>query len=83
MTDIIEAMQAAVALAHSREGHGIGRTTCEAIVRAALAEAEKLGWVMVPKEPTHEMLVQMDAYDAGELTARGIWEAGTAAAPKP
>ena len=51
-------------------------------VRAAIAEAEKLGWVIVPKEPT-EAMADAGKDAAGFLASPEGWRAMIASAPKP
>jgi len=53
-------------------------------LKSALAAAEKAGWVLVPKEPTHEMRHRGDReceHDGEPM--KEIYSAMLAAAPKP
>lgn len=82
MKDVIEAMQQAVAGAHAREGHGIGRSTCEAIVRAALSAALERGYRLVPVEPSEEMFSAGDQADEEACSVATIYRAMIAASPE-
>ncbi len=48
---------------------------------APVAQAERAGWVLVPVEPTQEMLDQI--FPAGRLVADAMYRAMLAAAPTP
>jgi hypothetical protein len=48
----------------------------------ALARAPQDGWVMVPKEPTEEM-IEAGWIDKEDVSPREIWWAMLAAAPSP
>ena len=58
------------------------RALYKVALRRALDAAEAQGWVLVPKEPTHDMMVWADLH-ASELTVRSIWDTMLARAPKP
>lgn len=89
--DEVLAAMAHAARGFSSDTFGIGR------IKAALAAADALGWVLVPVEPTEEMIEDGCAIDctrtacrarlecrdeSGRATMREKWDAMLAAAPK-
>jgi hypothetical protein len=86
MTDVIEAM--VIAFMESEDGQKqAGGFDYRVSLRAALSAALERGWVLVPKEPTLEMLHAADDCDGGayDQSANGSahWRAMLEKAPKP
>ena len=85
--DLIDTLAKALFKASMPSPPGPDWEDCKPIVRAVVKAAEDAGFVLVPKEPTADMLaavhVEYDPYEGESITPERAWPIMLAVAPKP